>query len=99
MENLYKIGVIGSGAMGNGIAHVSAQSGFKTTLIDINQTQLDKALSLIGKNLDRQIKKYIITSNDKKDTLLNISSSTITVLEIGSYLFTAKRLIKNSSFL
>ena len=76
MENLYKIGVIGSGAMGNGIAHVSAQSGFKTTLIDINQTQLDKALSLIGKNLDRQIKKNIITLNDKKDTLLNISSST-----------------------
>ena len=76
MENLYKIGVIGSGAMGNGIAHVSAQSGFKTTLIDINQTQLDKALSLIGKNLDRQIKKDIITSDDKKDTLLNISSST-----------------------
>jgi len=75
MEASSKIGVIGSGAMGNGIAHVVAQSGFKTTLIDINQEQLDKALLIIESNLDRQIKKNIITLNDKKTTLLNISTS------------------------
>ena len=75
MEASSKIGVIGSGAMGNGIAHVVAQSGFKTTLIDIDQEQLDKALLIIESNLDRQIKKNIITLNDKKTTLLNISTS------------------------
>ena len=76
MDNLNKIGVIGSGAMGNGIAHVVAQSGFKTSLIDIDDSQLNKALSLIDKNLDRQIKKNIITLDDKKNTLANISIST-----------------------
>ena len=76
MENFNQIGVVGSGAMGNGIAHVSAQSGFETLLIDINQNQLDKALLTIENNLDRQIKKNIITSNEKKTTLLNISTST-----------------------
>ena len=75
MEASSKIGVIGSGAMGNGIAHVVAQSGFKTTLIDINKEQLDKALLIIESNLDRQVKKNIITLNDKKTTLLNISTS------------------------
>ena len=76
MENLYQIGVIGSGAMGNGIAHVAAQSGLKTILVDINQTQLDEALSLIDSNLDRQIKKNIITLDDKNSTLGNIILST-----------------------
>ena len=76
MDNLNKIGVIGSGAMGNGIAHVAAQSGFKTSLIDIDDSQLNKALFLIDKNLDRQIKKNIITLDEKKETLANISTST-----------------------
>ena len=56
----FKIAVIGSGTMGNGIAHTAAQSGFKTLLIDINKAQLDKALSTIDKNLDRQINKKIM---------------------------------------
>ena len=57
MDNLNKIGVIGSGAMGNGIAHVAAQSGFKTSLIDIDDSQLNKALNaphptlVLGKDL------------------------------------------------
>ena len=75
IDSGYKIGVIGSGSMGNGIAHVSAQSGFKTILIDVDQAQLDKALATIGSNLDRQIKKNIITANDKESTLLNITTS------------------------
>ena len=75
IDSEYKIGVIGSGSMGNGIAHVSAQSGFKTILIDVGQAQLDKALATIGSNLDRQIKKNIITANDKESTLLNITTS------------------------
>ena len=75
IDSEYKIGVIGSGSMGNGIAHVSAQSGFKTILIDVDQAQLDKALATIGSNLDRQIKKNIITANDKESALLNITTS------------------------
>ncbi|MGB3007978.1 MAG: 3-hydroxyacyl-CoA dehydrogenase NAD-binding domain-containing protein, partial [Chitinophagaceae bacterium] len=49
------ISVIGAGTMGNGIAHVFAQRGFKVTLIDISQPQLDKAIVTIGKNLDRMV--------------------------------------------
>ena len=76
MVKNFKIAVIGSGTMGNGIAHVSAQSGFQTLLIDVNEDQLDKALYTIGKNLDRQINKTIISKSDKKNILNNISIST-----------------------
>ena len=51
------ISVIGSGTMGNGIAHIFAQAGYKVTLIDIAKEQLEKALAGIEKNLDRMIKK------------------------------------------
>jgi len=76
MVKNFKIAVIGSGTMGNGIAHVSAQSGFQTLLIDVNEDQLDKALYTIGKNLDRQINKNIISKSDKKNILNNVSIST-----------------------
>ena len=72
----FKIAVIGSGTMGNGIAHVSAQAGFKTLLIDINQDQINKALHTIEKNLDRQINKDIISKSDKQNILNNISINT-----------------------
>ena len=75
IEN-FKIAVIGSGTMGNGIAHTAAQSGFKTLLVDINQGQLDKALSTIDKNLDRQVNKEIISQSDKQQILNNISLGT-----------------------
>ena len=75
IEN-FKIAVIGSGTMGNGIAHVAAQSGFETLLVDINENQLKKALSTIEKNLDRQINKSIISESDKKNILDHISIST-----------------------
>ncbi len=67
------ISVIGAGTMGNGIAHVFAQNGFAVNLIDVNPTQLQRALATIGKNLDRQITKGTITEADKKTTLQNIS--------------------------
>ena len=53
------VSVIGAGTMGNGIAHVFAQAGYQITLIDVNPTQLEKALSTIAKNIDRQISKAI----------------------------------------
>ena len=70
------ISVIGAGTMGNGIAHVFAQNGFKVTLVDISQEQLDKALSTISKNLDRQIAKATLTEEGKQKTLQNLKTST-----------------------
>jgi 3-hydroxybutyryl-CoA dehydrogenase len=67
------ISVIGAGTMGNGIAHVFAQSGFAVNLIDVNPTQLERALATITKNLDRQIAKGTITEEQKKSTLANIT--------------------------
>jgi len=66
------ISVIGSGTMGNGIAHIFAQYGYKVSLIDISDEALDKALKTIAINLDRQVKKEAITEDLKKNTLENI---------------------------
>ena len=68
-----KIAVIGAGTMGNGIAHVFAQSGFQVNLIDISQSALEKALATITKNLDRLLSKERITSEVKENTLQNMS--------------------------
>lgn len=66
------ISIIGAGTMGNGIAHVFAQNGFKVTIVDISLAQLDKAVANISKNLDRQIAKGTLTEEQKKTTLANI---------------------------
>ena len=71
-----KIAVIGAGTMGNGIAHVFAQSGFETALVDISQSALDKALATIQKNLDRLIKKERISEDDKNATVNRITPFT-----------------------
>jgi 3-hydroxybutyryl-CoA dehydrogenase len=67
------IAVIGAGTMGNGIAHVFAQNGFKVNIVDVSLTQLDKAVANIGKNFDRQIAKGTATEEQKKSALANIS--------------------------
>jgi 3-hydroxybutyryl-CoA dehydrogenase len=74
--NIKNVSVIGAGQMGNGIAHVFAQAGFKVTLIDVNAEQLAKAIATIGKNFDRQIAKAALTEDDKKNALDNISTAT-----------------------
>jgi 3-hydroxybutyryl-CoA dehydrogenase len=66
------IAVIGSGTMGNGIAHVFAQYGYQVSLIDISQEALEKALAAIRKNLDRQATKQLITEATKQQALENI---------------------------
>ncbi|MHA4895062.1 3-hydroxybutyryl-CoA dehydrogenase [Pedobacter sp. PWIIR3] len=71
-----KIAVIGSGTMGNGIAHTFAQFGYEVMLIDISQDALETALTTISKNLDRQVIKGTITDAEKAGTLQNISKST-----------------------
>jgi 3-hydroxybutyryl-CoA dehydrogenase len=76
------ITVIGSGTMGNGIAHVFAQNGYNVSLVDINENALKKAVETIGKNLDRQVAKGTISEADKAATLANIN--TYTKLEDGA---------------
>jgi len=71
-----QIAVIGAGTMGNGIAHVFAQNGFKVNLVDIAQASLDKGLSTITKNLDRMIAKEVIDKSKKEATLANIDTYT-----------------------
>jgi 3-hydroxybutyryl-CoA dehydrogenase len=73
---MQKVAVIGAGTMGNGIAHVFAQHGFTVHLVDVAQTALDKAMATIGKNLDRQIAKEIITAENKQQTLSNLQTFT-----------------------
>lgn len=70
------ITVIGSGTMGNGIAHLFAQNGFSVSLVDIKTESLDKALKTISANLDRQITKGTLTEEAKNQTLHNITTFT-----------------------
>ncbi|CAI8162948.1 MAG: putative 3-hydroxybutyryl-CoA dehydrogenase [Polaribacter sp. SA4-10] len=70
------IAVIGAGTMGNGIAHTFAQFNYNVQLIDVSQTALDRAISIITRNLDRMIAKEKISEKDKKQTLSNITTFT-----------------------
>ena len=71
-----KITVIGSGTMGSGIAHCFAQYGFDIVLVDIRQAALDLALEKIAANFDRQIKKGVLTLEQKKASLSRLATST-----------------------
>ncbi|HHP7240568.1 MAG TPA: 3-hydroxybutyryl-CoA dehydrogenase [Cyclobacteriaceae bacterium] len=70
-----KVTVVGSGTMGNGIAHAFAQSNYEVVLYDINKPSLEKAMITIDKNLDRQVKKDKISVEDKKEILSRIITS------------------------
>jgi 3-hydroxybutyryl-CoA dehydrogenase len=72
---MFKIAVIGAGTMGNGIAHLFAQHGFTVNLVDLHSGQLEKGLATISKNLDRQIQKNLLTSDDKINILKRIQLS------------------------
>jgi 3-hydroxybutyryl-CoA dehydrogenase len=74
--DIKNVSVIGAGTMGNGIAHVFAQSGFKVTLIDVNGVQLEKALATISKNIGRQVSKGVLTEEQKTAILNNITTNT-----------------------
>lgn len=71
---LQTIAVIGAGTMGNGIAHVFAQAGFKVNLADVNAAQLERARQTITKNFDRQVAKGTVTEEQKFASLSNITT-------------------------
>ena len=71
---IHRVGVIGAGTMGNGVAHVFARSGFGVLLCDVEQRFLDRGLETITKNLDREVTKNKITADDKNSALKRITS-------------------------
>lgn len=77
MATIHTIGVIGAGTMGNGIAHVAARSGIKVVLHDLDQSSLDRAISTITTNLDREVAKGKISTGDKSSALSRIIPATV----------------------
>src|ERR1700680_4137046 len=73
--DIRRVGVIGAGTMGNGIAHVFARGGYSVVLCDVEQRFLDRGLETIGKNLDREVAKNKITAGDKVSTLGRITAT------------------------
>jgi len=71
-----RVAVVGAGQMGNGIAHVFAQSGFSVTMIDVSQDALDKGRSTIAKNIERQVKKGTIPADDQVQIMSRIDLNT-----------------------
>jgi len=76
LDSIKTVAVLGAGAMGNGIAHVFARSGFTVILRDIDQRFLDRALDTIGKNLDREIKKGKVAEADRPAILARLKPVT-----------------------
>ncbi|HXJ29164.1 MAG TPA: 3-hydroxybutyryl-CoA dehydrogenase [Gemmatimonadales bacterium] len=72
-----RVTVVGAGTMGNGIAHVFAQNGWDTLLVDVSGDQLDKARETIGSNLERQVKKGGISAEQKDAALGRLTMSTV----------------------
>ena len=81
MDDKKIVAVIGSGTMGNGIAHVSALSGYSVFLVDVNDDFLEKAISKISENLQKQVLKEIISEQQKMDALGSITT-TVDMLDI-----------------
>jgi 3-hydroxybutyryl-CoA dehydrogenase len=74
--DIQRVGVVGAGTMGNGIAHVIARSGFDVLLCDVEQRFLDRGIDTIGKNLEREAAKGKITADDKAAALKRIRTAT-----------------------
>ena len=78
--DIQKIGIVGAGQMGNGIAHVCALSGYDVVLNDISQESLDAALATIRKNLDRQVSREKFTQADEDAAMGRISTTSLALL-------------------
>ena len=80
--DIRKIGIVGAGQMGNGIAHVCALAGYDVVLNDVSQDSLDKAMALIDRNIERQVAKGRITAEDKSAAMARIAT-TLTLADLG----------------
>ncbi len=80
--SIQKVGIVGAGQMGNGIAHVFALAGYDVLITDISKDALDAARTVITKNLDRQVSRNVITAAAKTDALARISG-TQTLTDLG----------------
>jgi 3-hydroxybutyryl-CoA dehydrogenase len=76
MDKIKTIGVIGSGTMGNGIAHVAARAGFQVLLVDVQQEALNRGLETISRNLDREIAKNKASMSEKSEVISRITATT-----------------------
>jgi 3-hydroxybutyryl-CoA dehydrogenase len=80
--NIERVGIVGAGQMGNGIAHVFALAGFEVTMTDISGDALDAAVALIDRNLTRQVGKDLISETDKTNAMKRIGT-TETLTDLG----------------
>ena len=80
--SIERVGIVGAGQMGNGIAHVFAVAGYDVLLTDISQDALDKAVSVIDRNLDRQVSRDLIAS-DAKDAAMKRITTTVKLTDLG----------------
>jgi 3-hydroxybutyryl-CoA dehydrogenase len=74
--HIRSVGIIGAGQMGTGIAHVCALAGMPVTIVDIKQDAVTKALAAMGRNMDRQVRRSLITPDQRDEALARISGST-----------------------
>lgn len=100
--SITSVGIVGAGQMGSGIAHVCAMAGYNVIVNDISEEKLKQALEIIEKNLNRQLKKQIITERQKQDALSYIHFSTriedLSDTNLAIEAATEKEDIKNSIF-
>ncbi len=71
-----RVGVIGAGQMGNGIAHVCALAGLPVIMLDVQAEPLKKAMATIGRNMERQVNRSLISSDERDEALARITTST-----------------------
>jgi 3-hydroxybutyryl-CoA dehydrogenase len=76
MSDINRLGVIGAGQMGNGVAHVAAQAGIGVVMLDVAEAALEKAVATIAKNMDRQVQKGTLSGADKDAALARIATAT-----------------------
>jgi len=76
IAEIARVGVVGAGQMGNGIAHVCALAGLPVTLLDVSPEQLQKAVATMGRNMDRQVNRHLITADDKDAALARVNATT-----------------------
>jgi 3-hydroxybutyryl-CoA dehydrogenase len=76
ITEIAKVGVVGAGQMGNGIAHVCALAGLPVTMLDISPEQLQKAVATMGRNMERQVNRNLITTDEKDAALARVTTAT-----------------------